>query len=194
MGDAYWEFGGNHAVEIPILYSLCSAIEKPTCPFLDIGVAMTVGIAHECDHLIEVQVGGVGSRLVQEIEEQLDQLKIQGVFTSVQELVVMDTSLAPVPGLIMQDIRLGIDRLVSRAVKDAVGMTVQWRDEVPQFAIVVLQGLPVVVPVRGHGQGITQEEPPKGPGCAFGWIELVGQGATPLKSFFSQPDQYSFVF
>ena len=83
-------------------------------------------------------------------------------------LVVMHLTLSPVLRLVVQNICVGIQGFIAGTVQDTAGVPGQGRHQIADLTVVVEQGLPVIVPVDGHGQGIAQKEAPQGTGGTVG--------------------------
>ena len=126
LGDA--AFAQRHAPR--------AALEEPAQPLLDVGVAVAVGVAHERDHALEIPVGIVAAVLGQVSQKHLHELQVEGVLPGLEVLVVVDARLAPVAGLVVQDVGVGIGRCVVRPVQDASGMGVARRHEVAHLTVV----------------------------------------------------------
>ena len=83
--------------------------------------------------------------------------EVQGVFTSFKELVIMNFALAPEDGLVPEDIAPFIERMVFRTPEDAAGVGISWSQVMVENPGVVSEGLPVIIPVAGHREGIGGE-------------------------------------
>jgi hypothetical protein len=71
----------------------------------------------------------------------------------------MDASFAPVLGLVVQNIALFVERTIGRAPQDAVRMGIPGGNKIGHVTIVPLESKSVVIPVHGHSQGVTDENP-----------------------------------
>lgn len=82
--------------------------EEVAVALLDVGVAVAAGGGHEGDVAVEVVGGVVGLARVERGEEFQTELHVEGVVAGAKELVVVDAGLAPVDGLVVEDLALGV--------------------------------------------------------------------------------------
>ena len=71
----------------------------------------------------------------------------------------MDASLALVLRLIVQNVALFTDGTIGGAPQDAVRMRIFGRNIIGHVTVVPLKRKRIVIPVNGHRQGVSDEEP-----------------------------------
>ncbi len=77
---------------------------------------------HEVDIALQMIIRVVATARDQRLDEDLRELKVEGIFAGAKELVVVDSALSPVLRLIVQNVAALIQWSVFRAPEDAVGM------------------------------------------------------------------------
>ena len=79
----------------------------------------------------------------------------QSVLAGFEELMVVNITLPPVDGLIVQDVAPLIDRIIVRAPEDTTRMRVLRSEVMIDEAVVPAQGVSVIIPVNRHCKGVT---------------------------------------
>jgi hypothetical protein len=109
---------------------------------------------------LEVVAGVVAFAGEQRVEEDSGELEVEGVLSGAKELVVVDAVLAPVGGLVVEDVAAFVEGGVMRAPEDAAGVMLFGWEVGANDAVVLEEGGTVVVPMHGHGEGIGDEGTP----------------------------------
>ena len=126
----------------------------------DIGVPVPARSEHELEIAFEVIVRVVAPARDERLDEHFAELEVQRVFPGPKELMIVDAGLSPVSSLFVQDFAAGVERDVSGALKNAVGMRVSRRQIVANNAIVAAQRGSVVIPVDGHRERVSNKGAP----------------------------------
>ena len=134
--------------------------EEAAVAFFDVGVPVLAGSEHEVEVALEVVVGVVAFAGEQGVEEDFGELEVEGVLSGAKELVVVDAVLAPVGGLVVEDVAAFVEGGVVRAPQDAAGVMLFGWEVGANGAVVLEEGGAVVVPMHGHGEGIGDEGTP----------------------------------
>ena len=140
--------------------------EKLPVTFLHIGVVVGAGRRHERHIPVQIVFLVVLLPFNQAVHQQSAEFQVQGVFSGVEKLVIVDAALPPELGLAVQDVRLRTNRAIPRAPENTVRVGILRSDIVLHPAIVPGQGGGVVIPVHRHGQGIGYAGPKKRAGQA----------------------------
>ena len=134
--------------------ALCIAGEEGPVVFLDIGIVMPSRLEHSCDVAIEPCISIIAAALLYEGKEVTRQLEIERVLAGLEELVVVNAALPPVPRLFSEDIPLLVERMVLRAPEDATGVGILGLQKTIDDPVITTKRRRVVVPVHRHCQGI----------------------------------------
>ena len=129
--------------------------------FLKIGVAMGTGGQHEITVRLKEGRGNVATLLLDLFGQHQSQLRIEGVFSCFEELVVVNAALAPKDSLFMEDFTAVIQRFIMASPKDTVRVGVCRRPVIAHDPIVPGNGIALVIPMSWHGQGIRHQGSPK---------------------------------
>jgi hypothetical protein len=86
--------------------------------------------------------------------EGAGELEVDGIFSGEEVLVVVDISLAPEAGLVVEDVCLLVDGVVLGAPEDAVGVMRERGEESGQVWVVAVKGISIIIPVDGHCEGV----------------------------------------
>lgn len=135
--------------------SSCAFCEEIAVVFLDVSIAVPAAHAHQVDIEFEPGIDVIGTRSMSLGIQHPGQLKIQGVFTGAEVLVVMDSGHSPIARLIVEDVSVWVYGLIIRAPKDAVRVRVFWGDELVEESVITAEGESVVVPMDWHGEGVS---------------------------------------
>ena len=133
--------------------------EEVAVVFFHIGVAVISRRCHEGDITLQVVVRGVSFVGIEGFHQEGTEFQVQRVLPGLQELVIMDASLSPVLGLVVQNVALFVERTIGRAPQDAVWMGILRGDIVCHMAIVPLKSERIVIPVNRHSQSVTDKKP-----------------------------------
>jgi len=127
--------------------------------FLHIRVAVCPRRCHEGDVSVQDVVRGVSPVGVHGVHQESTELKVQRVFTGLQELVIVDPSLAPVLRLIVQNIALFIEGAIGGAPEDTVRMRILGGKVIGHPAIIPSKSCGIIIPVNRHSQSVADEKP-----------------------------------
>jgi hypothetical protein len=79
---------------------------------------------------------------------------VDGILTGLEELVIMDIPFSPIRLLVVQNIRIRTSGLIRGPPKDAVRMRIAGFQISRQRTVIPIEGIPVVVPMDGHGDRV----------------------------------------
>ena len=91
---------------------MCVVVEKCAVIFFKVSVVMPAWLEHSIDVALQPLLGVVATILADQLVQLYTQLKVDRVFSSFEELMVVNAALAPVLGLVVEDVAAFVTWLV----------------------------------------------------------------------------------
>ena len=133
------------------------SIEKGAMVFLEVGVAMPARSEHDLDVSLDPAGGIVISGCLDLIVKLTGELEIGGVFSGFEILVVVNISLPPKAGLVVEDVGFFVEGFELGAPENAVGMVWERLPESVEVGVVPVEGFAIVIPMDRHREGVGDE-------------------------------------